>query len=86
MVDIVTSNLAEEIAKTKVKAAVGAALTTVSTTAALAAIGNAINTTGKYKGKMVFNETTGIVVVAADANANSVWKNAGTGATAHTPV
>lgn len=86
MPDLVTGNLAEELAKPKLRAAVGAVLDSVSTTAALAAVGNAINTTGKYKGKQVFNETTGILVVAAGALAADVWKNAGTGATAHTPA
>jgi hypothetical protein len=86
MPDITTSNLADELSKTKLRVAVGTVIDTVSTTAALAAIGNAINTTGKYKGKQVFNETTGILVIAADSSANSVWKNAGTGAAAHTPA
>jgi hypothetical protein len=58
----------------------------VSTTAALAAVANPINTKGKYKGKQVFNETTGILVIAADATAGGVWKNSGTGAAAHTPA
>lgn len=57
----------------------------VSTTAALAAIGNAINTTNKTVGKMVYNSTTGLPVFAAGANANSVW-NTAAGALAHTPV
>ena len=84
MPDIITSNLATEAAT--VKDALGAALVTVSTTAALAAVGNAINTTGKYQGKQVFNSTTNIVVVAVGATAASVWANSGTGVTAHTPV
>lgn len=56
-----------------------------STTAALAAIGNAINTTGKVTGKMVFNTTTSKPVYALGATAGSVWVDA-TGVTAHTPV
>lgn len=64
----------------------GPLLDRVSTTAALAAVGNAINTTGKFKGKQVYNETTGILVVASGAAAADPWKNAGTGADAHTPV
>jgi hypothetical protein len=84
MTDVTTANLAQETAA--VKDAVGAALATVSTTAALAAVGNAINTTGKYKGKQVFNETTGILVIAADGLPASVWKLCSTGATTHTPV
>lgn len=84
MADIIAENLVEELADQRDD--VTEVLTTVSATAALAAIGNAINTTGKYKGKQVFNETTGILVIAADATAGGVWKNAGTGATAHTPA
>lgn len=84
MTDVTSRNLAKEIGKKTNE--VGAALAVVSTTVALAAIGNAINTTGKYKGKQVFNETTGILVCAADVTAGAVWKNAGTGVTAHTPV
>jgi hypothetical protein len=86
MPDITSTNIAKVVATPKVKAAVGAALDTVSTTAALASLTAAVNTTGKYKGKQVFNETTGILVIAADSAANSVWKNAGTGVAAHTPV
>lgn len=56
-----------------------------STTAALAAIGNAINTTGKAPGKMVFNTTTGLPCWAVDGTAGGLWKSAA-GATAHTPV
>lgn len=57
-----------------------------ATTAQLADIANAINTTNKYTHKKVINTTTGIEVYAADATAGGVWKNVGTGATAHTPV
>jgi len=84
MPDVTSSNLVKETAAKK--DLMGAALVTVSTTAALAAVGNAINTTGKYKGKLVFNDTTDMLVVAKDSLAASVWKNAGTGVTAHTPV
>ena len=84
MPDVTSHNLVEVVEDLKDE--VGEALVTVSTTAALAENTDAINTTGKYKGKMVFNETTGILVVAAGAAAADVWKNAGTGATAHTPA
>lgn len=84
MADVTSANLVKTIKALKNK--VLPEITTVSTTAALAAVGNAVNTTGKFKGKQVFNETTGILVIAADASAASVWKNAGTGATAHSPV
>lgn len=56
-----------------------------STTAALAAIGNAINTTNKFAGKAVINTTTGAIVTAAAATAAGVWQ-ALDGTTAHTPV
>jgi len=82
--DIIAANLVEAVEE--VKNEVGEALAVVSTTAALAENTDAINTTGKYEGKQVFNSTTGILVVAAGASAASVWKNAGTGATAHTPA
>lgn len=57
-----------------------------STTAALAAIGNAINTAAeKEAGFMVFNTTTGAPVWASGNTDGAVWVDA-TGATAHTPV
>lgn len=84
MPDVVSANLVDELAKKKSK--VNETLANVSTTAALAAIANAVNTTGKFKGKQVFNETTGILVVAAGPAAADVWKNAGTGVAAHTPA
>lgn len=84
MVDVTTANLAAEAGKKTNE--VGAALTVVSDTTSLAAKANAINTTGKYEGKQVFNRTTGILVIAAGPANTDVWKNAGTGATAHTPT
>jgi hypothetical protein len=59
--------------------------TVLSTTAALAAVGNAINTTGKFPGKQVLNTTTNKPVWAVDGTAAGLWKDA-TGTTAHTPV
>jgi len=60
---------------------------THSTTAALEAIGNQINTkASKVEGFRVFNETTGLYVIAAGNANGSVWVYEGTGATAHTPV
>jgi hypothetical protein len=56
-----------------------------STTAALAAVGNAINTTGKFSGKAVINTTTGAIVTANGALAASTWL-ALDGTTAHSPV
>lgn len=84
MTDIIAANLVEAIDEQQ--ADVDEVLTNVSTTAALAAIGNAINTTGKFEGKQVFNSTTKILVVAVGPAAADVWANAGTGVTAHTPA
>ncbi len=56
-----------------------------STTAALEAVANAINTANKYAGKAVINTTTGAIVTAASAAAGGVWQ-ALDGTTAHTPA
>jgi hypothetical protein len=56
-----------------------------ATTAQLAAIGDAINTSGKFTGKQVRNTTTGAIVYAAGSTAGSVWRGFD-GSTAHTPV
>lgn len=55
------------------------------TTAQLEAIGNAVNTTNKLAGMMVYNTTTGKPVWSSGTTAGAVWKDA-TGATVHTPV
>lgn len=60
------------------------AIDTTSTTAALAALANPINTTDKFAGKQVFNTTTNVLVVATGATAASTWVAAG--AVAHTPI
>lgn len=57
----------------------------VSTTSALAAIGNAVNTSGKYAGKHYFNTTTNKPVWATGSSAGSTWVDA-TGTVAHTPA
>jgi len=59
--------------------------TPTSTTAALAAIGDAVNTTDKYAGKMYFNTTTNRAVYTSGGAAATVWAYAD-GTTAHTPV
>ncbi len=82
--DIIASNLVAGVESKQ--AEVDEVLTNVSTTAALAAIGNAINTTDKFEGKQVFNSTTKILVIAVGPAAADVWANAGTGVTAHTPA
>ena len=66
-------------------AATHALQTITSTTAALAAVGNAINTSGKFVGKQVFNTTTNRPVFATAATAAGTWVDS-MGTTAHTPV
>lgn len=56
-----------------------------STTAALEAVANAINTTGKFAGKVVINTTAGTIVTADGPLVDDEW-NALDGTTAHTPV
>ena len=56
-----------------------------ATTAQLAAVGNAINTSGKFVGKMVFNTTTSLPVWANGPLATDTWASATT-ALAHTPA
>jgi hypothetical protein len=55
-----------------------------ATTAQIADIANAVNTTGKAAGTIVFNTTLGTLKIATGANANSTWVNAD-GTTAVTP-
>lgn len=81
--DVTTANLVAAVKQLKDKLL--PVLETTSTTVNLGNSTHAVNTTGKFKGKQVFNETTGILVVAAGPAATDVWKNAGTGVTAHTP-
>jgi len=47
----------------------------ISSTAALSAIGNAINTAGKFTGKLVADATTKNLMIATGATAASVWAN-----------
>ncbi|KKK58755.1 hypothetical protein LCGC14_3041240, partial [marine sediment metagenome] len=57
-----------------------------TTTAALEAVANAINTAaGKVQGAMVYNTTTDIVVWAAGNADADVWVDA-QGATEHSPI
>ena len=56
-----------------------------STTTELEDVGDAINTTGKYVGKPVFNTTTGVLLVADTAAAAGTWSTAA-GAATHSPV
>jgi hypothetical protein len=55
------------------------------TAANLAAIGNAINTTGKYTGKMVVVLANGLIYTASGSAASAVWY-ASDGTTVATPV
>lgn len=60
---------------------------TTTTTSALTAIANAINTTNKYAGKIVYNTTTGRYVQALNATAGGTWNSLADGTTAvHTPA
>jgi len=64
----------------------GGNLALVADTAAnLADIANAINTTGKYTGKMVVDLATGLIFTATGATAGDVWR-ASDGTTVATPV
>ncbi len=56
-----------------------------ATTAQIADATNAVNTTGKVAGTIVFNTTLGTLKIATGANANSTWVNAD-GTTAVTPA
>lgn len=63
-----------------------ASLALVADTAAnLALIGNAINTTGKYTGKMVVDLATGLIFTATGSAASAVWR-ASDGTTVATPI
>lgn len=55
-----------------------------STTAALDAVGNAINTAGKYEGKQLFNTDTDNPVWAVGSAAADIWVD-GAGTTVHSP-
>jgi hypothetical protein len=56
-----------------------------STIADLEAVGNAINTTGKYNGKMVVVLATGLILTATGAAAADAWKGSD-GTTTASPV
>jgi hypothetical protein len=55
-----------------------------ATSVQIAAIANAVNTTGKVAGTIVFDTTLGTLKIATGANANSTWVDAD-GTTAVTP-
>ena len=56
-----------------------------STTTALEDVAAAVNTVGKHAGKLVFNTTTGVLVVADGPAAGDTWSTAA-GVATHTPV
>lgn len=56
-----------------------------TTTAALNAIANAVNTTGKFAGKVLLNTTTGKLVAATGGAASDTWKSADA-VTTYTPA
>lgn len=61
------------------------AIMAVSSTGALADAANAVNTTGKYIGKIARNTSTGALVYASGTAPTDAWLNMD-GSTAHTPV
>lgn len=56
-----------------------------NTAAEIAAIGNAVNTSGKAAGTIVFDTTNSRLMIATGANANSTWVRAD-GSNAVTPA
>jgi len=56
-----------------------------ATAAEIAAIGNAVNTSGKAAGTIVFDTTNSKLKIATGANANSTWVDAA-GTNAVTPA
>jgi hypothetical protein len=83
----VTGNVAGNVTGTvtgNVVATAGYIQLRTATSAQIAAIANAVNTTGKVAGTIVFDTTLGTLKIATGANANSTWVNAD-GTTAVTP-
>lgn len=65
---------------------IGAVTSTTTTSAALLAIGNAVNTSNKALGTTLYNTTTKTFYVAQGATAGSTWIDASDGTTTITPV
>jgi cytoskeletal protein CcmA (bactofilin family) len=83
----VTGNVAGNVTGTvtgNVVATAGFIQLRTATSVQIAAIANAVNTTGKVAGTIVFDTTLGTLKIATGANANSTWVNAD-GTTAVTP-
>jgi hypothetical protein len=57
----------------------------ITTTAALNSAANTINTNGKFKGKLAYDDTLDTISVASGAVSTDVWKSAD-GSTVNTPV
>lgn len=64
---------------------VNALFPVTSTTTALEDVDAAVNTAGKYAGKVLFNTTTGVLLVADGPDADDTWSTAA-GVATHTPV
>ena len=56
-----------------------------STKATLEGIANAINTTGKYQGKLIVDISSGLIYVATGPDAGDIWR-ASNGTTTATPI
>ena len=65
---------------------IGTVTSTTTTSTALGAIGNAVNTSGKALGTTLYNTTTKTFYVAQGATAGSTWVDAADGTTTITPA
>ena len=64
---------------------IAALLNPVRTTAQLVDIDDPINVTDKRVGRLVFNSTTGLLVVADGAAPNGTWSSVSDGLVDHSP-
>ena len=64
----------------------GTLTSTTTTSVALGAIGNAVNTSGKALGTTLYNTTTKTFYVAQGATAASTWIDSSDGTTTITPA
>lgn len=67
-------------------AVTGTLTSTTSTSAALGAIANAVNTSGKALGATLYNTTTKTFYVAQGSTAGSTWIDSSDGTTTITPA
>jgi hypothetical protein len=84
-VTLSNSNMTGSTLTGNVDATTGYIQIRTNTAAEIAAIGNAVNTTGKAAGTIVFDTTNSKIKVATGANANSTWVDAN-GTNAVTPA